>query len=442
MINGNGAQTDYEGETHIPNFEGVLERFAPFTKLFVERKWEDFECEAESPQERYTLWKEWVVSVDKKVKQQLATPIDILIATDALSEGQNLQDADMVINYDIHWNPVRTIQRVGRIDRLGSPNQEVFTVNFWPAPNINEYLNLQTRIEKRMAAMKIIGSEDIKDFTEGKDLSRIKLKFHKNADFCSGEKDTTQYLFEDDESKESVWTILNSWRGNSKNKETSSLLDYCDYLITFSQYNLYGSDFYIFGGIYEIKKAFPEKYGKNGYDIKLLKDYKEYRKRLIVKFKTGRVFERWYLSLQDNDIEIFELFPDIASEKFNGYQNVSIVYKNLKIALNDPTWIGALKNVKAIYAITDISNGKLYIGSACGNTGLFGRWSDYINNLTGGNQEFEDIKKINGEDYIKKNFKYSILEIFDTKTKQEYILERENYWKNVFETKKFGMNWN
>lgn len=166
MINGYGAQTDYEGETHISNFEGVLERFAPFTKLFVERKWEDFECDAESPQERYTLWQEWVVSVDKKVRQQLATPIDILIATDALSEGQNLQDADMVINYDIHWNPVRTIQRVGRIDRLGSPNQEVFTVNFWPAPNINEYLNLQTRIEKRMAAMKIIGSEDIKDFTE------------------------------------------------------------------------------------------------------------------------------------------------------------------------------------------------------------------------------------------------------------------------------------
>lgn len=166
MINGYGAQTDYEGETHISNFEGVLERFAPFTKLFVERKWEDFECDAESPRERYTLWQEWVVSVDKKVKQQLATPIDILIATDALSEGQNLQDADMVINYDIHWNPVRTIQRVGRIDRLGSPNQEVFTVNFWPAPNINEYLNLQTRIEKRMAAMKIIGSEDIKDFTE------------------------------------------------------------------------------------------------------------------------------------------------------------------------------------------------------------------------------------------------------------------------------------
>ena len=56
--------------------------------------------------------------------------------------------------------------------------------------------------------------------------------------------------------------------------------------------------------------------------------------------------------------------------------------------------------------------------------------------------EFETLVKKNGEDYIKKNFKYSILEIFDTKTKQEYILERENYWKNVFETKKFGMNKN
>ena len=65
-----------------------------------------------------------------------------------------------------------------------------------------------------------------------------------------------------------------------------------------------------------------------------------------------------------------------------------------------------------------------------------------IYNLTGGNKEFEEIINKYGEEYIKKNFKYSILEIFDTKTKQEYILERENYCKNVFETKKFGMNWN
>ncbi|EGD33588.1 helicase-related protein [Capnocytophaga sp. oral taxon 338] len=165
MISGEGAITDYNGEL-VKNFEPILERFAPFTKLFTERKWEEFSSDIQDPIKRFEAWKEWVVTIDKKVEQQLQTPIDILIATDALSEGQNLQDADMVINYDIHWNPVRAIQRVGRIDRIGSPNQQVYTVNFWPAPNINDYLNLQTRIEKRMAAMKVVGSEDIKDFTE------------------------------------------------------------------------------------------------------------------------------------------------------------------------------------------------------------------------------------------------------------------------------------
>ena len=276
----------------------------------------------------------------------------------------------------------------------------------------------------------------IKDFTDGKE-SKIKCKFHMSTDFLGLEKSPYDCLMEDDID----WQNLNNYR-NEKGK--SSKLDRYDYLISFVQYNIYGRNFFVFGGIYEVKIANTNYYGIGGYDITLFQKFKEYRKRLVIKLteNLGINFELTYEKVKEKNIEIFELFPDIASEKFNGYQNVSIVYKNLKIALNDPTWIGALKNVKAIYAITDISNGKLYIGSACGNGGLFGRWSDYINNLTGGNQEFEDIKKINGEDYIKKNFKYSIVEIFDTKTKQEYILERENYWKNVFETKKFGMNKN
>ena len=77
--------------------------------------------------------------------------IDILIATDCLSEGQNLQDCDLVVNYDVHWNPVRLMQRFGRIDRLGSRNKEVGMVNFWPTENLNRYLNLKNRVEARMA---------------------------------------------------------------------------------------------------------------------------------------------------------------------------------------------------------------------------------------------------------------------------------------------------
>lgn len=69
--------------------------------------------------------------------------IDILIATDCISEGQNLQDCDYLINYDIHWNPVRIIQRFGRIDRIGSLNNEIQLVNFWPTPDLNKYINLK-----------------------------------------------------------------------------------------------------------------------------------------------------------------------------------------------------------------------------------------------------------------------------------------------------------
>ena len=83
---------------------------------------------------------------------QPVTPdeVDILIATDCISEGQNLQDCDLVVNYDIHWNPVRLMQRFGRIDRLGSRNEEIGMVNFWPTKDLNCYLDLQNRVEARM----------------------------------------------------------------------------------------------------------------------------------------------------------------------------------------------------------------------------------------------------------------------------------------------------
>lgn len=81
--------------------------------------------------------------------------IDILIATDCISEGQNLQDCDHLVNYDIHWNPVRLIQRYGRIDRIGSPNSSIQMVNFWPTDDLNAYLNLKNRVEARMALVDI-----------------------------------------------------------------------------------------------------------------------------------------------------------------------------------------------------------------------------------------------------------------------------------------------
>ncbi|WP_030014526.1 helicase-related protein [Curtobacterium sp. S6] len=86
--------------------------------------------------------------------------IDVLIGTDCISEGQNLQDCDFLVNYDIHWNPVRIIQRFGRIDRIGSTNERVQLVNFWPDISLDEYINLKERVENRMVAANLGGTGD------------------------------------------------------------------------------------------------------------------------------------------------------------------------------------------------------------------------------------------------------------------------------------------
>lgn len=100
------------------------------------------------------------------------TEIDILIATDCISEGQNLQDCDYLVNYDIHWNPVRIIQRFGRIDRIGSRNEQIQLVNFWPDMDLDEYINLKGRVETRMkiSIMTSTGDDDLINPEEKGDL--------------------------------------------------------------------------------------------------------------------------------------------------------------------------------------------------------------------------------------------------------------------------------
>ncbi len=100
------------------------------------------------------------------------TEIDILIATDCISEGQNLQDCDYLINYDIHWNPVRIIQRFGRIDRIGSRNEQIQLVNFWPDMDLDEYIKLKGRVETRMkiSIMTSTGDDDLINPEEKGDL--------------------------------------------------------------------------------------------------------------------------------------------------------------------------------------------------------------------------------------------------------------------------------
>ena len=104
--------------------------------------------------------------------------LDLLIATDCISEGQNLQDCDWLINYDIHWNPVRIIQRFGRIDRIGSPNERIQLVNFWPNMELEEYLRLEQRVSGRMVLLDIsaTGEENLIEQQSGDPMNDLEYR--------------------------------------------------------------------------------------------------------------------------------------------------------------------------------------------------------------------------------------------------------------------------
>lgn len=104
--------------------------------------------------------------------------LDLLIATDCISEGQNLQDCDWLVNYDIHWNPVRIIQRFGRIDRIGSPNDRIQLVNFWPNMELEEYINLEQRVSGRMVLLDIsaTGEENLIEQQSGNQMNDLEYR--------------------------------------------------------------------------------------------------------------------------------------------------------------------------------------------------------------------------------------------------------------------------
>ena len=151
MVAGDETKTTY-GKN---NFNDILTNFAPIGRGRFERD------ELGKP------------TVDGKPE------IDVLIATDCISEGQNLQDCDLVVNYDIHWNPVRLIQRFGRIDRIGSRNQQVRMVNYWPTEELDDYLNLKNRVEARMALVDAAATGDDRLAPEGeiRDNAQLELNF-------------------------------------------------------------------------------------------------------------------------------------------------------------------------------------------------------------------------------------------------------------------------
>lgn len=176
-----------------------------------------------------------------------------------------------------------------------------------------------------------------------------------------------------------------------------------------------------------------------GYEYKNIEKYQKYIGRLIIRFKNTDQNLVRIASSVIGKCEVVEIMEDVyQGYEFEGYDNVNISYAELKIIINRKDWKTALINQKAIYLITDIESGKRYVGSAYGDTMLYGRWLAYVDSYHGGNK---DLKKLD-KNYIQENFRYSILEIFKSNTDNETILKREQFWMKLLLTKdkRFGYN--
>ena len=206
-----------------------------------------------------------------------------------------------------------------------------------------------------------------------------------------------------------------------------------------------GDDAWLLTSVKEINKSLDVS-DDIGYEATEISIYKQYFGRVVVNFH--KYFKSTVIKFRnyENDLVVLQILPSLyEDDEFPGYENVRLSYNNLKqiIERKKMSWIGALENQKAVYLITDTKTGKLYVGSATSQYGmLLQRWKAYINNGTGGNQGLEDLKKAKGFEYIKKNFEYSILENYNARMDDNYVLSRESWWKETLKSRNFGYNCN
>lgn len=182
------------------------------------------------------------------------------------------------------------------------------------------------------------------------------------------------------------------------------------------------------------------------YKAEELGKYNKFYGRVILKYHKTVQTQVMHLGTVKDELEVLEILPTIFDgDEFAGYDKVSLSYSQLEaiIKLKKQTWIGALENQKAVYLQTDKVTGKLYVGSATSDQGmLLSRWKNYIENGHGGNVGLKELVREKGFDYIKKNFQYTIIENFNAKVDDHYVLERESYWKEVLRSREFGYNKN
>jgi hypothetical protein len=200
---------------------------------------------------------------------------------------------------------------------------------------------------------------------------------------------------------------------------------------------------WLFAGLYESRGAKRQEEGEFFYDLDEIPECRELNGRLVIHFKRpGRQSylkaERWA-----EQMLVHEVCPSpMTIRTFPGYRNVDISFQELQhLSREAPTsWVSALSSVGGVYLLTDVNLGRLYVGSASGQGGIWHRWMSYANSGHGGNRELRALLKATPEQST--NWRFSILELADVTASDETVQARESHWKNILVTRRHGLNAN
>ena len=204
-----------------------------------------------------------------------------------------------------------------------------------------------------------------------------------------------------------------------------------------------GNSKWLFAGVYRVLGCEP--HGDDfKYDTELIEGQNDIIGRLVVHHKrAARGSYRNGETIID-ECHVAEVYDRrLSVEEFPGYQHTCVSFDKLQTIVEQgvPSWKAGLSSVKGVYLITDTSNGKVYVGSATGEDGIWQRWCDYSANGHGGNKDLRKLLKEKGVDH-RKNFQYVVLEIADLHTQEDQIVDRESYWKRALCSREFGYNMN
>ena len=241
------------------------------------------------------------------------------------------------------------------------------------------------------------------------------------------------YYDADDALKEFLSGNFKAWQDGQGNKNFEK-----KYILSLIRLN---NEEWLFVGIYRSYGCTLHKEGRRTwyqYRTKLLDEGSELIGKAIVGFK--RTFRQSYCCLQNyiDELDVLEIRRTEYNISFPGYDKVRITWEELYTVIDTDEWKNPLINRKGVYLITDMSNGKMYVGSATGSNKLWRRWKSYITTGHGGNKALEKLSK----KYIRENFQYTILDTYTASTDDADIRKREQWWKEVLKTKEFGYNEN